>query len=288
MTDIYYCSMTQNRLSETKHCLEQYLPWVTRAIIVDGGSIDDSLFYFRNWSEKEPKIEFHIHPWKDNFSEQRNNYLKYVPDNSWVLVSDPDEVFLPETLQKLQSAIQRAEQLGKDMVGFQCRSVSLKGPERVWENLDNYWKRLLFKKYPGTKYAGNPHEHLEGHPQNIMDTNLIYEHRKQEGITWHRGMRNYFVGGAGPNLGKQNPYWTELRNICLPLGINSWHEFDKYLLKGNIDQRLKVIFKEYTTLTEIFPGMADGLSELRECYKTYFRIYHPEEEMPDMIDVHIQ
>jgi glycosyltransferase involved in cell wall biosynthesis len=179
--------MTQDRLSETRECLELVLPWITKAIIVDGGSIDDSIYYFRNWSLVEPKIEFHIYPWNDQFSEQRNNYLRHVPDGAWVLVSDPDEIFMDETLQKLQAAIQRAEEKGKDMIGFQCRSVTLKGPERVWENLDNYWKRLLFKKYPGTKYAGQPHEHLENHPLQIMDTNLIYEHRKQENVIWVRG-----------------------------------------------------------------------------------------------------
>ena len=281
MHDIYFCQMTQDRLSETAECLELYLPWITKAIIIDGGSIDDSIPYFRNWSQLEPKIEFHIHPWRDQFSEQRNNYLSYVPDNSWVLVSDPDEVFLPETLQKLQKAIERAEEKGKDMVGFQCRSVSYKGPERVHESLDNYWKRLLFKKYPGTKYAGQPHEHLENHPLQIMDTNLIYEHRKQENVIWVRGARNYFCGGGGPNLGSSNPFWQKLVSLCCDkANICGWHEFQKYCLQGNIDAAIKEEFVKYINLTEIFPGQTDGLSEMRECYKTYFRLWHPEEE-PD-------
>jgi glycosyltransferase involved in cell wall biosynthesis len=176
-----------NRLAETRECLQMYLPFVDKVVIVDGGSVDDTIFYMRNWAAKEPKINFYLCPWKDQFSEQRNNYLKYVPDNTWAIVSDPDEVFMPETLQSLTYLIQEAERTNKDMIGFQCRSVSYHGPDRTWESLDDYWKRLLFKKYPGTHYVGNPHESLANHPHQIMDTKLIYEHRKQENVIWIRG-----------------------------------------------------------------------------------------------------
>lgn len=270
---ITFCQMTQNRLSETKYCVERYLPYVDQVIIVDGGSIDDSIFYFRNWAEKEPKIKFFLHPWKDNFCEQRNNYLKHVPNNTWTLVSDPDEWFEQSLLEKLPELIQQAEQSKKDMIGFQCRSVSLKGPSRVWENLDNYRKRLLFKKYPNTHYIGNPHEGLANHPHQIMDTSYIYEHVKQENVIWHRGARNMFAGGGGPNLGARNPRWINLRQICTELGLHTWHQMDAYLLKGNVDERIKKMFFEFKDLN----GW-DGSSEHREFYKLYFRIYHPEEE----------
>jgi len=184
---ITYCQMTQNHLSETITCVERVLPYVDRVVIIDGGSIDDTIFYMRNWAKNEPKLEFYIEPWKDNFCEQRNNYLKRVEDNTWALISDPDELFEVELLEKLPEVIAYAEQNGSDMVGFQCRSVSKEGAKRTWENLDNYHKRLLYKKYPNTHYAGNPHEHLVNHPHKIMDTDLIYEHIKQENVIWHRG-----------------------------------------------------------------------------------------------------
>lgn len=282
MTKITFCQMTQNRLPETKFCLQRVLPYVDRAIIIDGGSIDDSIFYFRNWAQEEPKLEFYLHPWTDNFSAQRNNYLSRVEDNSWVLVSDPDEWFEDSVLQNLRQLVTAAEAHGKDMVGFQCRSVSLKGPKRVWQNLDQYHKRLLFKKYPGTTYAGNPHEHLRNHPHNIMDTSLVYEHVKQENVIWHRGARNLFAGGGGPNLGTSNPRWIALRQLCSELGINSWHEFDRYLLRGNIDQRVK----GWLISVHDINGF-DGASEHRETYKLYFRIYHPEEEPAELRGKHI-
>ena len=63
---IIYCMMTQNRLWETKRCVENALPYVDHIVIVDGGSLDDSIPYFRNMSTEEPKLHFYIHPWCDS------------------------------------------------------------------------------------------------------------------------------------------------------------------------------------------------------------------------------
>ena len=282
MSKITFCQMTQNRLSETVACVEKYLPYVDRVIIVDGGSIDDTIFTMRNWADEEPKLEFYLSPWRDDFSWQRNNYLSKVEDNTWALVSDPDELFEIELLENMRQLIDFAEQNDKDMIGFQCRSVSLKGKKRVWESLDNYQKRLLFKKYANTRYHGNPHESLT-HPHKIMDTKLVYEHVKQENIIWHRGARNMFCGGGGPNLGSKNKEWVELREICNSLGVNNWHAFDKYLLEGKIDERLSTwLIKQRTQ-----DGF-DGASEHREMYKLYYRVYHPELEPEEFRGIHIQ
>lgn len=280
---ITFAQMTQNRLVETTKCIQDVLPYVDRVIIVDGGSIDDSIFTLRNWAEEEPKLEFYLHPWTDNFSAQRNNYLDRVEANSWVLVSDPDEFFEQDTLENLQSLITSAEANDKNMIRFQCRSVSLKGSKRVWESVDNYWKGLLFKKYTGTRYAGNPHERLANHPHRYIDTPFKYEHVKQQNVIWHRGARNLFAGGGGPNLGASNPRWVELRTLCSSLGINSWHEFDKYLIKGELDERVRSWIIKVHDVTGF-----DGSSEHREVYKLYFRIYHPEQEPEELRGKHIE
>lgn len=275
---IYYCCMCQNELSEVASQVSRVLPHVDKVIVSDNGSIDNTIFYMRNWASLEPKIEFCTYSWADNFSEARNNYLSKVPGNAWVAVSDCDEVYEEKLLQDIRDIIEYAEKNNKDMIGLQCKSVTMKGPVKVWENLDNYHKRLIFKKYPKTHYIGNPHESLAEHPHKIMDTKYIYEHIKQENIIWKRGFRNMFIQGSGKNLGSKNPHWTLLRQITASLGINTWHEMEKYMLKGNIDQRIKDEFIKYLSLKEIFPGETDGLSEHREAYKFYFRILHPEEE----------
>lgn len=285
---IIYCMMAQNNMMEVKACVERALPHVDHIVIVDGGSVDDSIFYFRNWSKKEPKLHFYIHPWTDNFSGQRTNYLRHADEfaqpGDWILVSDPDELFEEATFKNLRGIAQAVVSKGNyNAAGFQCRAISLQGPERVWENLDNYWKHLFYKWEPNMRYVGNPHETLViSGGLRIVNTPFIYEHIKQDNVIWKRGMRNLFVGGGGPNLGTKNSRWQDLRDICKSLGIDTWHQFNSYLLKGNIAQSLKDWMIKYHDIDGF-----DGASEHREVYKTYFRIYHPEEEPPELKDKHI-
>jgi glycosyltransferase involved in cell wall biosynthesis len=284
--------MTQNSVSETSRCIKRALPYVDHIIIVDGGSIDSSILYFRNWESIEPKLHFYLYPWKDNFSEQRNNYLKeaarFAKMGDIILTSDPDELFEEEAFQKMYTLGERLNNSQYNAASFQCRSVSIKGEKRVYENMDDYWKPLMYKWHPEMRYHGNPHETLSMPiPVLVASTNLIYEHIKQENGIWPKGMRNYIVGGGGPNLSNKNKYWLKLREIMKDLDLNNWHSFNEYLLKGNIDRRLKDEFEKYITLTEIFPGHTDGLSEMRECFKTYYFIYHPEELPEYLKDVSI-
>src|SRR3990167_6565829 len=185
--DVTYCMMTQNSLHDTKMCLDRVLPYVKRAVIIDGGSQDDTLIYLRNRQKQEPKLEVYLVPWPENFSQQRNEYLARVPDGEVVLVSDPDELFTVETCEALVDLVAYIKDLTNNTKGFQfrCTSVSLKGNDRVWESLDNYWKLLLFEKVPGTIYTGNPHEGLTTVGKIAPKrTEHGYEHIKQQNITW--------------------------------------------------------------------------------------------------------
>jgi glycosyltransferase involved in cell wall biosynthesis len=277
---IVYCMMEMNRLYEVKKCIDLVEPYVDEVVIVDGGSQDDSIFYLRN----REGIHMFLHPWKDNFSEQRNNYLKrareVVGGDYWALVSDPDEFFEKDLLAALPSIRDRCEKEGYNAAAFQCRSVTLKGDLRVWENLDNYWKPLFFKVSSGAHYEGNPHETtcLPG-GLRCVNTRFVYEHIKQENVIWLRGCRNQYCGGGGPNLNKNNKLWVELKDIVKEVYGRelSWHEYEKELLKGNIDQRIK----NWLIKVRKENGW-DGSSEHRECFKLYFRIYHPEEEPEDL------
>lgn len=299
---IHACLMTQNELSDLVPNLEGLLPHVDTVTVVDGGSTDGTIPYLRNWSRVVPRLRLFIHPWADDFPAQRNNYLRRVQEiaepGDWLLAFDPDEYVVEPA--RLRGLVEAASKLGYGRVGFQCRSVSYRGPARVWENIDQFWKCLLICWVPGLSYfhhGGGPvHEDLAGagavlNSGTVSEVPLaLYEHRKQENIIWVRGARNYFCGGGGPNLHRRNPFWIELREWCAAhLGIPfetgkaGWAKFHAYLLAGNVDPWLKDwmfrhrldTWKEYD-----WTENGDGSSEQREFYKTYYRLYHPEEE-PD-------
>lgn len=290
--------MSCNELKDLVENVTNILPYVDTVTIVDGGSVGDTITYMRNWSQEEPKIRFFIHAWEDNFPRQRNNYLDHIKEvaepGDWILVFDPDEFIDSSSLLNLQSYIALAEKHNKNMIGFQCRSVSLKGTKRVWENMDDYWKRFLIKWDPAIRYGAvgsQVHEYISGIEQRIWDPGsvdsqqpaLIYEHRKQENDIWRKGFRNMFIGGGGPNGNHAHiNEWKELRQICTMIGIDTWQQMYNCLLAGNINISIK-----NWMITHRLDNWGDGSSEFREAYKTYFRLLHPEEELYEFRGEHI-
>lgn len=296
---IHYAMMTQSELSDLIPNIQAALPYVDTITVIDGGSADLTIPYMRNWSKKEPKIRYFLSTWEADFPKQRNKYVAKVAEiaqpGDWLATADPDEYYMSETWQKLHKAIDVAEERGFNMIGLQCRSVSLQGPERVWESLDEYWKELLIKWDPNFHYTGfKCHEGKGGIPHHILKTNLLYEHRKQENIIWIRGHRNLWTAGGGPNLGDRNPTWKKLRGILEGLGLTTWHQYYDYMVKGNIDPQLKQLYIDHMLEGREGAGPNalsnkdwDGSSEMREMYKSYFRYLHPEEEPEEFKEIHI-
>ena len=269
---ITYCMMTLNRLYDTMRAIERVKPYVDRVVIVDGGSTDDTILTLRNYEG----VELYLHPWEDDFSKQRTLYLDHAGENGgtdWVLVSDPDELYSEEALKNMRNEIDNCGSY--NMLAFESHSVSMEGPKIVHHSHDKYWKALLFKWNQGIHYVGNPHETLviDGGIR-VKNIPYYYYHIKQNNMTWHRGCRNAFIGGGGPNLGENHPLWRPfLALVKEKTGIVTWADFDTYMVKGNIDPAIKERLCAFKDEVDY-----DGASEWREFYKTYFRIYHPEEE----------
>jgi len=282
MSELYYCQMTQNRLHETKECINVMTGHVDHLVIVDGGSLDESIIYLRNAEKHNPKLQFHLHPWEDNFPKQRNRYLSYVPSENWVVVSDPDEVFSSEACAQFRVLAAEAERDGLakfDGVAFRANDITLQGDKVSNDSASTFHKPLMFYRYSDTQYdeKQKPHEELirtSGAKYRWREVPYTYKHIKQDMAIWPRGARNFFVGGGGPNLGAKNPTWMPFRQLVfLKTRIQSWTAFHQYMIRGNIDQAIKLWMVDHR-----HESGYDGASEVREVYKTYFRLYHPEEE----------
>lgn len=268
---ITYCLMALNNLHEVIRCIERVKPYVDRVIVVDGGSIDDTIVTLRNWKS----IELYIHPWEDSFSKQRNNYVKHAledPRSDWMIVSDPDELFSEDACKNFRILAETAG--AYNAIAFRAESVYINGPIINRSQVKNYWKALMFRLVDGSHYTGNPHE-TYNMPGGVSEKRVEhkYYHIKQEGVVWIRATRNVFIGGGGKNLGKDHPLWIDFRRLVKEkTGIDTWRDFNKYLVDGNIDSEIKdqlCKFKEEDGY--------DGAEEWRQMYKTYFELYHPEE-----------
>jgi len=71
--------------SNIRRALDSVKDIADEIVVVDTGSVDNTPDIVRKYTDK-----LYFHPWKDDFSEARNNSLKYVTCE-WVLILDADE-----------------------------------------------------------------------------------------------------------------------------------------------------------------------------------------------------
>src|SRR3990167_3543767 len=233
MPEIKVCAVIicTNQLNTVSKYVAKHLPYVEKYIIIDGGSQDESILYFRNWASIEPKLNIFLHPWCNIFPKQRNYYLKHAKElcgdgnNWWILVHDSDEYFSDGLLENLKDIIASGEEVGANVINIRDCSILLKGNKEVHRQPNEYWKHLLFKLLPETHYIeeSHPHETLsQFHRRDVRvggervtedEKDVFYYHVKQEGSVWAHGFRNAIINGGGANSGERSVIWQEFKKI---------------------------------------------------------------------------
>lgn len=142
-----------------KQCLDNALPLVDEAIIVDTGSTDDTISIIEK-SYKD-KVKLIKHPWKNDFSEARNKSLENA-NGDWILILDADEKFIFDKVKLI-------EQLNKENVdGYNIPMYNFLGIDNI---LYSAVMPRLFKN-DNPKYIGAIHEQitLNGEPLKSLST----------------------------------------------------------------------------------------------------------------------
>lgn len=304
----YFCQMVTNRLDMMKANIERAYPFFDKFVIVDGGSTDGTV----EWLKEQDKVELVEFKWCDNFPLSRNQYLNKVGELreegeiSLCCVADDDEFYSLFLMEHLEDFAHQLLQNNLNQLAIRCRSVSIdREGNRVWESLDNFWKPLVFFWEPEIHYADTRlHETLipqsgtrqtRANDYADTDSEILYEHIKQENVIWPRGMRNFYTFGGGPNLGTNQVLWLPFREMLRRAGdFENWTAVEKYLSEGNITQEIKDWMIKYrlegtSTANHGIEHTGrqdeyDGSSEIRECFLTYFVWFHPEELPKEIID----
>jgi hypothetical protein len=319
---LFFVCITGQRWNELKINIEKFYDAVDYLIVIDGNFKEDPTTNEElKKRDKDQKIIWVDFPWCDNFPLSRSKYLETVGmiiksfdiknKSIWVCRADDDEYYSDKLIQNLRRICSTADDRGVEMLGIRVHDISLdKEGNELSNSTGDYHKGLVYKWREGLRYipAGNGspvHEtynygfrgiELDNKSGENKDTPYYYEHVKKQGEVWRRAhARNFFIGGGGPNLGDKQPLWQPYRKLVFEvLGkeITDWKEYDDYLVKGDIDRRLKMWFikhsqegieerdlKKYPlSLAEKELGMNyDGASEVREGYKYYFEWLHPKE-----------
>ena len=98
-------------------CLQSVVDFVDEIVIVDTGSVDNTVSIAEEFGAKVFKIS-----WPGDFAPARNEALKLV-NGDWVLVLDADEKFRDEAIYEIQNIISRNEVLLVNLLRYEVGSL---------------------------------------------------------------------------------------------------------------------------------------------------------------------
>src|SRR3990167_9365860 len=144
MSEITYACVTQDRASWMRRNLQKILPFVDRAVIVDGGSKDDTVAVCQGFGSKVKVVHF---PWCDDFAASYNAYIREIT-GGWVLILDDDEVPSYAMLNTLRDI---ANAGGGQGIAYECASVyEFTDEENEWNIPGNGHHREIFYPFNGS------------------------------------------------------------------------------------------------------------------------------------------
>ena len=283
MTIIYTQGTYGERFPQTRQCIERVQPCADHVIINYDDFSDEQV----KWMLDRGVKAFH-HAWEDNFPLMRNQLLEHaraIDPHAWIITSDPDELFSESFVRDIRKILVELDRLGYTQVGVNSHDITMRADGKRDENISNFFKMLIFRLdagqvyYLGVGMSQMVHETLCGDWRPVtLGREYFYEHIKYEYEVWERGMRNFYCGGGGNNVGatlpngQPNVPWATLLAITAKLGLKRWRDVREYMRKGNIHPALKEWLIDHRNWNDV-PDLA---SEVREGFKWY-KWLHPEE-----------
>jgi hypothetical protein len=139
------CMIVRDEALNLERCLASVRPWVTRCIVVDTGSCDETVTVAR-----AAGCDVIHYPWQAHFADARNAGLAEVTGD-WVLVLDADEILTVDDASLWHQAISADGLIGYRLKIFNVaeggtlRSIVRSSPR-------------LFRFCPGVRFQGRIHE----------------------------------------------------------------------------------------------------------------------------------
>lgn len=293
--NIFYCTICQHP-EEALLNAQRVKEYVDEIIIVHYHSVMSQV------KEEFDSLGATLHQidWKEDFSFKRTQYIKktgevaiqkdYDKDKLWMLITDSDEFLSINTLQNMDTLIEKAELEKSTICTVNSHDYIIKGEgtanpftfiprplesidknEIILESISNYHKELLVKYQDKLEYKGKVHHTLHGSGLRIsqLPREYYYDHIKTDADLHSHGCRNWFIGGGGvQEFGEK---WKQLRSITDKYGIDSWEKMERSMKNGNIHQDIKQFFIDHRNDNDRHTD-----SELRSFY-AFYNILHSRE-----------
>lgn len=148
--EISLCMIVKNEEEYLENCLNSIKDVVDEIIVVDTGSTDKTVEIAKSFGAK-----VYYFQWNNNFSEARNESLKYATKD-WILIMDADDELCQEDKGNFKVLL---NQLDENSVYF-FQTLSYYGNSVDNNNITINLNPRLFKNNRGIYYAGEIHNQL--------------------------------------------------------------------------------------------------------------------------------
>lgn len=195
MNSILICRIIKNEAQNLSRCLDSVKDFVDKIILVDMGSIDDSIEIGLSYG-----VNFFPFQWVDGFSAVRNHGLEKA-GGRWILVLDADEALDEHSAYSLRSPLCK-----RDVDAYNCivRNVLSILPHFTYrEQVFQGWIRI---------FCNRPHYRFESTYHKLVFTSQLRHNAKIKNsslIIWHYGMLKDRVQGG--ELSRREKSWRHLQ-----------------------------------------------------------------------------
>lgn len=226
--EVSLCMIVKNEEEHLPRCLENIRNVVDEIIIVDTGSTDRTVEIAKSYGAK-----VYYFKWNNNFSEARNESLKYATKD-WILILDADDELQGEYKENFKLLLDM--QLDENAIYF-FETLSYYG-----DRIDNNF--IIINLNP-RMFKNNCKIHYEGEIHN----QLIYSPNKYDAIC--NSIKIYHYGYLNKSISSKN---KRSRNITILTELikkepsnkfNCFNLGNEYTALGDVKQALEYYYKAY-------------------------------------------
>ncbi|MGH4120174.1 glycosyltransferase [Clostridium sp.] len=149
--EVSLCMIVKNEENYLPRCLSSIKDIVDEIIIVDTGSTDKTVDIAKSFGAK-----VYYFKWNNNFSEARNESLKYATKD-WILILDADDELYAQDQQKLVEFLN--SQLEENAI-YNFETLNYYGDTIDDNSITINLNPRLYKNNHGTHYEGEVHNQL--------------------------------------------------------------------------------------------------------------------------------
>lgn len=243
------CMIVKNEESNLPECLDYVKKFADEVIIVDTGSIDQTVPI-----AKEYGVKLFHYAWNHDFAEARNVSIGYT-NCDWMLILDADERITADNAERIKDAICDTE---IDAYLVKLSSIISKG-KSVHEVKQITKSYRLFRNFKGISFSGQVHEEISESltkiNANTKLSDIVIDHlgyAKDENAFQRKQQRNLEL--LKLQIEKEPENWYALYNIG-----------QAYMLSGLFSEARRYLLKAIRTDTNLHSHTPTIYTNIGEC-----------------------